>query len=153
MESSAASRLWEIEEIRRLKARYFRCVDTQDWVGLATLFTADATMFFPENQDAPVNARDGIAFISGALLGGVSIHHGHMEEIELTSPNCARGIWAMIDRIFWADASAGTLGLEGLCGSGHYHDEYRKVTGHWLIQSFRLSRLRASTQPAPTSVI
>src|SRR3546814_6402828 len=36
--------LLAINEIKSLKARYFRFVDTKDWVGLATLFTPDATM-------------------------------------------------------------------------------------------------------------
>lgn len=153
MESNTASRLWEIEEIRQLKARYFRCVDTKDWSGLAVLFTPDATMFFPESQDAPVSAADGIAFIVGALECGVSVHHGHMDEIELTSPTSARGIWAMVDRLFWDDGAAGTLGLAGLCGYGHYHEEYRKPAGRWLIHSFRLSRLRSTTQPMPVSFV
>ena len=34
--------LWAIEEIKRLKARYFRCMDTKDWVGFEALFAVDA---------------------------------------------------------------------------------------------------------------
>ena len=31
----------DIEEIKRLKARYFRMMDTKDWDGLAQVFTDD----------------------------------------------------------------------------------------------------------------
>ena len=34
--------LWAMEEIRQLKARYFRFLDTKDWVGMRTIWTADA---------------------------------------------------------------------------------------------------------------
>ena len=38
----AVERLAAIEDIRRLKARYFRCVDEKDWAQLAALFAPDA---------------------------------------------------------------------------------------------------------------
>src|SRR3546814_14020665 len=82
--------LLAINEIKSLKARYFRFVDTKDWVGLATLFTPDATMFFPEQQSEPVSAAKAIEFIAQALDGGISIHHGHMPEIEILTPSSAR---------------------------------------------------------------
>jgi hypothetical protein len=37
------ARLIAIEEIKQLKARYFRCMDTKDFVGLRTVFADDAT--------------------------------------------------------------------------------------------------------------
>ncbi len=36
--------LLAIEEIKALKARYFRCMDTKDWDGFAALFTIDASL-------------------------------------------------------------------------------------------------------------
>ena len=35
-------RLTAIEEIKQLKARYFRCMDTKDWAGLQAVFSDDA---------------------------------------------------------------------------------------------------------------
>ena len=35
-------RLVAIEEIKQLKARYFRCMDTKDWEGFAEVFAPDA---------------------------------------------------------------------------------------------------------------
>jgi hypothetical protein len=36
-------RLLAMEEIKQLKARYYRCMDTKDWQGLAKVFAPDAT--------------------------------------------------------------------------------------------------------------
>ena len=33
--------LFDLEALRTLKARYFRLLDTKDWVGFAQLFTPD----------------------------------------------------------------------------------------------------------------
>lgn len=144
--------LLAINEIKSLKARYFRFVDTKDWVGLATLFTPDATMFFPEQQSEPVSAAKAIEFIAQALDGGISIHHGHMPEIEILTPTSARGIWAMEDRIFWPSDRVSTLGLVELQGYGHYHEDYRKVNEVWLMQSFKLTRLYSRTYTPPVRV-
>lgn len=153
MDLSTAAELLEIEQIKRLKARYFRCVDTKDWSGLAALFTADATMFFPESQSEAVSAADGIAFIISALTVGTSVHHGHMAEIELLSETTARGVWAMEDQLFWDDGAIGSLGLARLRGYGHYDEVYRKVDGAWRIQSFRLSRLWSQGTPPASRVV
>lgn len=127
--------------IHHLKARYFRCVDSKSWEMLATLFTSDATLFFPENQSEPIAVHLGIPFIAEALAGAVSIHHGHMPEIEILSADQAVGIWAMEDRIFWPPDKPTVMGLESLHGYGHYHEQYRRVDGRWLIQSLKVTRL------------
>lgn len=141
--------LLDIEQLRQLKARYFRFVDIQDWERLAALFTPDATMFFPESQPHPVAAAAGIAFIVSALEGATSIHHGHSQELALLSDKEARGIWAMQDRIFWPGSGKGPLKLNELHGHGHYHETYRKRDGRWMIESFRLSRLWSRTTAPP----
>jgi hypothetical protein len=37
-------RLEAIEEIKQLKARYFRCMDTKDWDGFTSVFAPEARM-------------------------------------------------------------------------------------------------------------
>lgn len=149
---SATERLFAIEEIKVLKARYFRYVDTKDWKGLAGLFTLDATLFFPENQQAPAPVDVAMKFIVDALDGAVSIHHGHMGEIEIQSPTMAHGIWAMEDRIFWAGDKARLLGLAQLHGHGHYHEDYVRSGEKWLIHRLRLSRLWLKSEPPTRSI-
>ena len=49
--------LVEIEALRRLKARYWRCMDTKDYDGFAAVFTEDATLLF--DGDVSTLGRDG----------------------------------------------------------------------------------------------
>ena len=86
------------------------------------------------------------AAISTMLDGGTpvtTVHHGHMPEIELTSDTTARGIWAMEDKLWWTNGDH----EEHLHGYGHYHEEYRKEDGRWLISYRKLTRLRQDTTP------
>jgi hypothetical protein len=142
-----------ILEIHMLKARYFRFVDTKDWVALAEVFTPDATLFFPEAQTEPSDLRSGISLIAQALEGSVSIHHGHMPEIEILSPSSARGIWAMEDRIFWPSDKPSSLGLEYIHGYGHYHEDYARPHDRWLIRTLKVTRLWARVVAPARSVV
>ena len=135
-------RLLAIEAIRRLKARYFRCVDTKDWQGFAALFAPDAR--FDISADMPGGVFVGPSAIaqvaSGGLQGAVSAHLGHSPEIEITSDHTAEAIWGMEDLIRWDDAAASPL--RSLHGFGHYHETYERLDGRWYIKSLCLRRLR-----------
>ena len=70
------------------------------------------------------------AFIRNAVHDLVTVHHGHMPEIEITSPTQARGLWAMEDILKWPEGAA----VKTLHGYGHYHNAV-------------LERVRRKTQP------
>jgi hypothetical protein len=82
--------------------------------------------------------HDGVeAFVTSLrrdLAGAVTVHHGHMPEIELTSPSSATGIWSMYDLLRWPDGTE----IEGY---GHYHERYDKIDGRWMISRLKLTRL------------
>jgi ketosteroid isomerase-like protein len=142
-------RLVAVEEIKQLKARYFTALDAQDWDAYVAVFTEDAVMDLAEEMQAhsgeavdagtdPVSrGREAIrTFIAAALEGSVSVHEGHMPVIEITGPDTARGTWGLHDWITFADK--GTQ----FHGYGHYHEEYGKVDGEWLISFMSISRIR-----------
>jgi SnoaL-like domain len=137
-------RLMAIEAIKQLKARYFRCMDTKQWNGWNEVFTADALMDVseerpPGSQEGPLilnGAEKIISTVSKLLEGVVTVHHGHMPEIEVTSDTTARGIWSMEDKLRWPD------GKTTLHGYGHYHETYEKAGGNWRIKTLKLTRLR-----------
>lgn len=141
----AAERLLAVEEIKQLKARYFRCMDTKDWEGFAEVFASDAVMDMTEEAGAPAGdlshitrGAEAIASMAQAGMEGVqTVHHGHMPEIEILSPTTARGVWAMEDRLRW---EAGPV--RSLHGYGHYHDTYEKGEAGWRIASTSLTRIR-----------
>ena len=137
----AVERLAAIEEIKQLKARYFRCMDTKDWAGFEAVFAPDSEMDMRGEagesglQRGPANIA---AFVRGAVDEVVTVHHGHMPEIELTSDTEATGVWAMEDRLRWPEGGP----LRTMHGWGHYHETYVKLAGGWRIKTLRLSRLR-----------
>ena len=139
---NAIDRLLAIEQIRRLKARYFRCVDTKDWEGFGALFLPDAR--FDISADLPGGVFEGVTSIvrvaSEGLRGAVSVHLGHSPEIDVTSERTAEAIWAMEDRVLWDDSAAAPL--RSLHGFGHYHETYERREQRWQISSLRLTRLR-----------
>jgi uncharacterized protein (TIGR02246 family) len=131
----------DIEAIRQLKARYFRTIDTKDWAGLRDVFTDDVVVDSVESGGEVVTGVDEfLAFLPQALDGVVSVHHGHMPEIEVTSATTATGIWAMEDMLRWPN------GME-LHGYGHYHETYRKTDAGWRIATTKLTRLRQDMTP------
>ena len=144
----AIETLLAIEELRALKARYFRCVDTKDWAGFAELFAEDA--LFDISDDVPggiTHGRDAIVESARVPLARCrSIHHGHCPEIEILSPTEARGVWAMEDILRW-DEGASDMPLRGLHGFGHYHETYEKQNGRWVIKTMKLTRLLVDHEP------
>jgi uncharacterized protein (TIGR02246 family) len=133
-------RILDTEAIKQLKARYFRCIDRKDWDAFGQVFAPDAVLEVPE-VDMVTTGRDAIvAFVSGALEGAQTVHHGHMPEIELTGTDTARGTWAMFDYVEWPSPAAGDR--VGLNGYGHYVEEYVREDGEWRIARSRLERLR-----------
>ena len=133
-------RLLDLEDIRRLKARYFRTLDHKDWDGFGDVFARDAVLEVPEAA-LVANGREAIvAAVSGPLTGSRTVHHGHMPEIELTGPDTAKGTWAMADYVEWAPAENGQR--VGLQGYGHYLEEYVREDGAWRIARLHLARLR-----------
>ncbi len=133
-----------IEEIRQLKARYFRALDEQDWLALEELFASKATI--DTTADGAPLLEGGAAFCAflKPILTGVStVHHGHAHEIVLATPGSASGIWAMEDRLWFPEAKGGAE----LHGFGWYRERYlRDRSGRWQIESMRLDRIRVETK-------
>ncbi|WP_038170534.1 nuclear transport factor 2 family protein [Tomitella biformata] len=129
----------DIEAIMQLKARYFRLMDTKDWDGLVSVFTADVVIDMTETGGAITRSVDEyMPFLRANIEQVTTVHHGHTPEIALTSSTTATGLWAMEDNLWWPEDS----GLRHLRGYGHYHEEYRRAEDDgWRIAAMRLSRL------------
>jgi uncharacterized protein (TIGR02246 family) len=134
-----ADALAATEEIKQLKARYFRLMDTKQWEDWADVFTEDLDAWIEGYSDASIGRDTFVSSVSAILADALTVHHGHMPEIEVTGPQTARGIWAMFDYVKFTSPER-QLELKGY---GHYHEEYRKgADGRWRISSLKLSRLR-----------
>ena len=64
--SDPLQQLLDIEAIKQLKARYFRCMDTKDWDGFRDVFTVDAVL---EAEGRVREGGDNIAGFISKLLG------------------------------------------------------------------------------------
>lgn len=142
------AKLAAIEELKRLKARYFYHLDRKDWAGWGDVFAEDAVMNvsaqFPDAPDPSVHVmrgRDTIVCSGRGFLGGtVTAHHGHTPILDVASESEASGIWAMEDNLFMSDGSR-------MLGYGHYEEEYRRADGSWRIARTKLTRIRVIVIP------
>ena len=125
----------DLEAIRQLKARYFRTMDTKDWDGMREVFTDDVVIDTTGSGGGVVEGADEfLAFLRDTLGQTVTVHQGHMPEIELTGPTTATGTWALNDIVIWPSGMR-------LDGYGHYHETYEKAGDTWRIASSTLTRL------------
>jgi hypothetical protein len=149
-----------IDDIRQLKSRYFRFLDTKDRAGMETIFADDAVFDARAAFSVDGAAAEGEAaksndwvyeggatiasFITNASKDFVTSHHGHCHEVEILSETEAKGVIAMEDRLF---ARVGDKLVPKMHGCGHYHEQYRKVGGTWRIYRSRLTRLHIDLAP------
>ena len=142
-------RLLAIEEIKALKARYFRGVDSKDAAVLRAVFCDGATTDF--RSEAPTALlHDPDAFTRGTLdtlEGMVTMHQGFLPEIEILSPTEAAARWPMSDRIWARDGVPARLPFKAFEGWGVYHDTYRRTAAGWCIASTRLERTKVIIDP------
>lgn len=159
----ACDRLFAIEEIRQVKARYFRFLDTKRWGDLGSLFAVDAVFDARQamsnvTSDAEAaqrlseswycEGRDAIvAFIRSRTGPASTVHHGHMSEVAIIDGKTATSITAMEDQNRYFD-SDGRMNSR-LHGWGHYHEDFSLNDGIWQIQRSTLTRLRVDLEIFP----
>ncbi len=130
-----------IEQIKQLKARYFRCMDQKDWDGYRSVFTEDVLIDTTDDTGPGteiVGSDEYVNMLAPILKDAISVHHGHMNEIKIFSAVSAQGVWAMEDHIWFSKES----GMGKLWGTGWYEETYRCEKGEWKIAAMRLRRQR-----------
>ena len=143
---SYSEELFELEQLRRLKAAYFRLIDTKRWSLWSDLLTEDCVMSFGSGTHGTLRGRDAIVeSVSMKLADAVSVHRGFLPEIDIRDGGTATAIWAMTSDLIFTTPT----GTVGQTGSGHYFDEYRRSSdGRWRIAGTRLTKiLRVISDP------
>ena len=137
------ARLEAIEDIRILKARYFRLMDLKHWDEWGMLFTEDCTLIY--SDEYLHHGRDAaVAALSSDMADGITVHHGHMPEITIESENRASGIWALADYNQFESAPWGSGVFRGY---GHYSETYRRDPNvGWQIETLRLTYIRVDSE-------
>jgi len=138
-------KLIAVLEIQALKARYFRTMDTKDWAAFQAVFAPDLVADFRNaaggDDDSMLIHGAGlyVAKLAPILEQVVTVHHGHMPEIDIHSASSASGVWAMEDKLWVQEGSV--LPFRFMHGYGHYHETYVRLDDGWRIKNIRLSRL------------
>jgi ketosteroid isomerase-like protein len=141
--SSALQRLIDLDAIKKVKSRYFQFLDAKRWSDYATLFTEDCRMWFAEGPEDYVEGRAAyVALVASRLDGVVTVHHGHMEDIEFVSADEAVGNWAMSGYGRWPD------GVSHQAWGNYIETFERCADGEWRIREHRnIKRLRITPTP------
>jgi hypothetical protein len=136
----AMHELLAIEEIKRLKYRYMRCIDTKAWDEMATVFVPEATCAYSAGHYS-YEGRDAIIewLKKGMEHDGFhSTHSVHQPEIEFEDASpCRRatGVWKIEDIVVDTDHDI------MISGAAFYHDRYVKRDGTWLIEHTGYDRI------------
>lgn len=150
-----AEKLLAIEEIKALMAKRIRCMDLKLWDEYDTCHTEDATSnSYGEVPEHLRPAGGGVAQGKAEILKMIrrivdgpvkvtSIHHAHQPEIEVLTETAAKGVWVLEDRFWWQNGDS----EEHFHGFGHYHEDYRREGGRWLIAARTVTRTRVVTTP------
>ncbi|MBS0579293.1 MAG: nuclear transport factor 2 family protein [Proteobacteria bacterium] len=145
--AAQVQRLADIEEIKKLKYRYFRCFDMADLEAIAALFHPQVTLdvnggiyrFRLEGREKFLDmVRDG------AHAEMIMQHNGHHPEIDLISPTEARGVWYLQDSVWEFRRKL------HITGAALYRDRYLKVGGTWLIKDVHFERIHEIVEPVVT---
>jgi len=141
--------LSDLEDIRTLKYRYYRAIDTADMALLANLFTDDVTVDYRGGvYRVSLSGKENmLEFLANSFnSGSVAMHHGHMPDITLTGDDSATGLWYLEDIFISLEDKLHTH------GTAIYKDEYRRENGVWKISRTEYDRVIELMMPLDPAI-
>lgn len=139
-----------VEQIKRLKHRYFRTLDLKLWDEFGDCLAEDVTARYgTQAMDKPLHfdsRGEVVAYMSENIGQGiVTVHIANHPEIDVDG-DTATGSWAFEDTVIVPDFQV------QIRGAGYYVDTYRKdADGAWRIASTKYERIyEAMTSLADT---
>lgn len=127
-----------LADIKALKYRYLRCLDTKDWEGFAQTLTPDVTGDYGESL-AFTDRDTLVGFMKRSVGPGVITEHRVAHpEIEIDG-DVATGRWYLQDRVIVTEFSF------LLFGSAFYSDSYRRTDDGWRISGTGYDRTYEAT--------
>ena len=141
--------LSDFEDIRTLKHRYFRAIDTADMALLSNMFTDDITVEYRGGAyKVKLAGRENmLEFLANSFNSDcAAMHQGHQPEITLTGEDTAEGIWYLEDIFVNVALRTRTH------GTAIYRDQYRRVDGQWKLSRTEYDRVVEFVDPFPDNV-
>ncbi|MFO8011073.1 MAG: nuclear transport factor 2 family protein [Dehalococcoidia bacterium] len=134
--------LYDIEGVKKVKRRYWRCVDEKRMDDLADCFTEDAVADYAIGR--LLEGRDAIIeFLKESLarpeLQVTSVHQGYNPDIEIKDEASAAARWPMYNYMIFGKAKTFMKSWQ------YYDDEYLKVDGEWKIKFTKITYVTTET--------
>ncbi len=129
-----------LEEIRRVKYRYLRCVDLKRWDEMEEVFTSDASADYGTHavkEPLRLRGRDEIISYLRDNLGPqiITVHRCGQPEIEVDG-DTATGTWSFEDTVIAMDFRV------LIKGAAFYEDTYQRgADGRWRIAHIGYKRI------------
>lgn len=139
--------LYDIEAIKKLKHKYWRCNDQKLMDEIIDCFTEDAVADYATN--VRLEGRDAIVRFLRENVGRkdlISIHQGFNPEIEITGKASARGRWGFFNYMNYSEANI----VMNIWAA--YDDEYVKQAGEWKIKTTRITYTLTETTNISRSI-
>jgi len=130
--------LKDIEEIKRLAHRYYRCLDTANIEEMKELMTEDVTTNFKGGSyHLQLAGRAAYLEMIASVFNSEFIghHNVHHPEIELLSETEAKATW------YLADIAINLRTMRNTYGTALRRDRYTKVAGQWKISHAGYERI------------
>jgi len=130
--------LRDIEEIKRLKHAYFRCIDTANLEELKTITHPEVTTcYVGGSYRIELNDQEEFLEMVANSFNAecVARHNAHHPEIEILSTTEASGTWYLHDDFLNLREMRRTE------GTALYRDRYAKIDGRWVIRHQSYERL------------
>lgn len=132
----------DLEDIKRVKYRYLRTLDTKKWDEYAATMTEDVTGDYGSSagQELRFTDRDSLVEYMRSSLPSTVIteHRVAHPEISIDGDE-ATGTWYLQDRVIVPEFDF------MLIGAAFYHDRYRRTADGWKISSTGYDRTYEAT--------
>jgi len=136
------SPMGDIAEIKQVKYRYLRALDTKNWDEFADTLTEDVTGDYDASlgEEHHFTDRDSLVeFMRSSMPANVLTEHRVTHpEIALDGDE-ASATWYLQDRVIVPDFNF------MLIGAAFYHDKYRRTSDGWKISATAYDRTYDAT--------
>ena len=128
----------DIDEIKRVKYRYLRALDTKHWDEFAGTLTEDITGDYGDRLHF-TNRSELVDYMRSSLGAGVITEHRVTHPEITVDGDEATATWYLQDRVIAAEFNF------MLIGAAFYHDRYRRTDDGWKISATAYDRTYEAT--------
>ena len=132
----------DVDDIKRIKYRYLRALDTKHWDDFADTLTPDVVGDYGSSlgEEHKFSDRDSlVAYMRKAMPATVVTEHRVTHPEITVDGDKASAIWYLQDRVIVAEHDF------MLIGAAFYHDEYRRTPDGWKISATGYQRTYDAT--------